>query len=150
MTKKNWLLIAFALALGVVYVRYFTGWFRPQPIQIAHTSRNLRARNLPPGAAPPLTFGLNRQCQLTEIKVVPLAAGQTNQDRLPVWHLISDSNSVPVKVFSYGQGIRGMRPAVIGSRAQPLETNVAYRLFVADGQAKGQHDFEIKPGNRSR
>jgi len=61
----------------------------------------------------------------------------------PVWHLISDSNSVPVKVFSYGQGIRGMKPAVAGSRAQPLETNVAYRLLVTAGKAKGQHDFEI-------
>ena len=44
MTKKNWLLLALALALGVVYFRYFTDWFRPQIIHIAHTNRNLRSR----------------------------------------------------------------------------------------------------------
>jgi hypothetical protein len=145
MTKKNWLLVAVALVLGVVYVRYFTDWFRPQTIHIAHASRNLRARAQPANAPPPLSFSLNRQCRLTEIKVVPLAAWSSNQDVSPVWHLISDSNSVPVRMFAYGQGIRGMKPAVAKSRAQPLETNVAYRLFVAAGKAKGQHDFEIKP-----
>jgi hypothetical protein len=145
MTKQNLLLIAFTLVLGVVYVRYFTDWFRPQTIQIAHTSRNLRARNQPANVPPPLTFGLNRQFKLTEILVVPLAGWQTNRNVPPVWHLISDSNSATVKVFSYGQGIRGMKPAVAGSRAQPLETNVAYRLLVIAGKAKGQHDFEIKP-----
>jgi hypothetical protein len=30
---------------------------------------------------------------------------------------------------------------------QSLETNVAYRLFIAAGKAKGQHDFEVG-GNR--
>jgi hypothetical protein len=150
MTKKNWLLLALALGLGVIYVRYFTGWFRPPTIHIAHTSRNLRSRAQPANASPPLNFGLNQQYRLTEITVVPLAIWQTNPSVSPVWHLISDSNSVPVRVFSYGQGIRGMKPAVAGSRAQPLETNVAYRLFVIAGKAKGQHDFKVNPGNRSR
>jgi hypothetical protein len=145
MTKKNWLLLALALVLGAVYIRYFTDWFRPQTIHIAHTTRNLRSRSQPANAPPPLNFGLNQQYNLTEITVVPLALWQTNRNVPPVWHLISDSNSVPVKVFSYGQGIRGMKSAVAGSRAQPLETNVAYRLFVIAGKAKGQHDFEIKP-----
>jgi hypothetical protein len=145
MTKKNWLLLALALALGVVYIRYFTDWFRPQTIHIAHTTRNLRSRSQPANASPPLNFGLNRQCRLTEITVVPLAIWQTNPNVPPVWHLISDSNSVPVRTFPYGQGIRGMKPAVAGSRAQPLETNVAYRLLVTAGKAKGQHDFTINP-----
>ena len=145
MTKRNWLLLAVALALGVVYARYFTDWFRPQTIQIAHTSRNLRLRGQRAGAAAPLTFGLSRQYRLTEIKVVPLAAWQSNQNVSPVWHLVSDSNSVPVRMFGYGQGVRGMKPALTGSRPQPLETNVAYRLFVTAGKIKGQHDFEIKP-----
>jgi hypothetical protein len=145
MTKRNWLLLALALALGVVYVRYFTDWFRPPTIHIAHTSRNLRQRAQPANVAPPLTFGLNRQYSLTEIKVVPLAGGQASPDVPPVWHLISDSNSAPVRMFAYGQGIRGMKPATAGARAQPLETNVAYRLFVAAGKVSGQHDFTLKP-----
>ena len=145
MTKRNWLLLAVALALGVVYARYFTDWFRPQTIQIAHTSRNLRLRGQRAGAAAPLTFGLSRPYRLTEIKVVTLAAWQSNQNVSPVWHLVSDSNSAPVRMFGYGQGVRGMKPALTGSRPQPLETNVAYRLFVTAGKIKGQHDFEIKP-----
>jgi hypothetical protein len=145
MTKKNWLLVACALALGVIYVRYFTDWFQPQTIHIAHTTRNLRSRARPANDSPPLNFGLNGQYRLTEITVVPLAAWQTNPNASPVWHLISDSNSVPVRTFSYGQGIRGMKPAVAGSRPQPLETNVPYRLFVTAGKIQGQHDFTLKP-----
>lgn len=90
-----------------------------------------------------LSFGLGGRFQLTEIKVVPLAAWQTNHSVAPVWHLISSSNSVPVNVFSYGQRIRGMQTAVAGARTLTLEPHVAYRLFVSAGKIQGQHDFEL-------
>ena len=35
-----------------------------------------------------------------------------------------------------------MKPEVPGARAQPLQPGVKYRLFVTDGSAKGQHDFQ--------
>ena len=36
-----------------------------------------------------------------------------------------------------------MDPAVEGSRPEPLQPGVTYRLFVAAGKIKGQHDFQI-------
>jgi hypothetical protein len=146
MTKKNLILLTLAVVLSVVYAVYFTDWFRPKTMQIFHTSRNLnlkpRAQRM--GAIPSLIFGVSRQVTLTEIKVVPLARWETNQEVLPIWHLESDSNSVPLKTFFYGQPIKGMRPAIKGTHAELPETNVVYRIFVTAGKIKGQHDFELK------
>ena len=144
MTKKNWLLVAVAVGLGAVYVVFFADWFQPKTLQIFHTSRALRARFMPAGQLPNLVFGLNHQIKLTRIKVVPLAEFQTNQNVLPLWHLVASSNAVPVKSFSYGQPLRGLKPMVPGARAQPLATNVTYRLFVEAGAVKGEHDFTLK------
>jgi hypothetical protein len=148
MTKKNWLMMVALVALAGVYVFYFTDWFKPKTIHISHTSRALRPRLANQAAARltpvPITFGVEPQCKLTEIIVVPLAAWQTNQNILPLWHLVTSSNAAPVKMFFYGQRIGGLKPAVPGAHAQPLATNVTYRLFVTAGKATGQHDFEIK------
>jgi hypothetical protein len=140
MTKKNLLLMLAALGLATVYVVWFSGWFQPKAVRIFHTNRNLRG-NMKVGSS--LTFGVNHATRFTELKVVPLNAYETNKDVVPVWHLISDSNSAPVKIFYYGQNIPGMRPALNGVRAEQLETNVPYRMFVTAGKVKGQHDFEL-------
>jgi len=144
MTKKNWCLIGITVLLAAVYIAFFTEWFKPQTVKIFHTSRNVRERNPQNGALPGLIFGINRQLKLTDLKVVPVTELATNQNSLPVWHLVSDSNSVPVKSFFYGQFIRGLKPAVPGSRPQVLKTNVTYRLFVVADKIKGEHDFELK------
>ena len=138
------------LGLAGVYVFYFTDWFKPKLIHISHTSRAFRSRFANPAvrpAATPITFGVEPECRPTEIKVVPLAAWQTNANTLPVWHLVASTNAAPVKMFFYGQRVRGLKPAIAGTRAEPLETNVVYRLFLTAGSAKGQHDFEIKSAN---
>jgi len=149
MTKKNWLLMVALIALAGVYVFYFTNWFKPKIIHISHTSRAFRPRSAGKARVNPdlvpITFGLEPQCQPTEIVVVPLAAWQTNQNTLPVWHLVASTNGTPIKMFTYGQRLRGLKPEVAGGHAQPLEPNVTYRLFVTAGKAKGQHDFEVKP-----
>jgi hypothetical protein len=143
--KKNWLLIVIAVVLTAVYVVYFTDRFKPKTIQIFYTSRDLHRRPQRAGEGmPSLIFGVNTPLKLTEIKVVPVAGFASNHDVLPLWHLVSDSNSVPVKAFFYGQFIRGMKPAVEGARPQPLDTNVNYRLILTAGQLKGEHDFELK------
>jgi hypothetical protein len=147
MTKKNLVLIFFALALVVVYMIWFTDWFRPATVRIFDTNRSLRPnlrRNLKGAALPNLMFGVNRTLRLTEVKVVAVNALETNKNSVPLWHLVSDSNSVPVKQFFYGQGIGGMRPAIKGVRPEPLETNVTYRLFLAAGKVRGEHDFELQ------
>ena len=144
MTKKNWLLISVAVALAAIYGAFFTDWFKPATVEIFHTNRTMHARFQRNGGVPSLIFGLNRQLKLTDVKLVSLDAFHTNKNSLPLWHLVSDSNSVPVKSFFYGQFIRGLKPAVPGSRPQPLETNVNYRLIVEAGKIKGEHDFELQ------
>jgi len=152
MTKKDWLLIFALVVLTTVYAVWFTDWFKPRIIQIASASRNTRwnpglhKANDPAAALPPF-FILGTPCRLTELKVVPLLEWQTNHEALPVWHLISSSNSVLVAKFPYGMNIRGMNPAVAGGRAQPLIPHVMYHLILKAGRAKGEHDFEAKPAD---
>ena len=132
------------VVVATVYVCFFTDWFRPKKITLFDTSRpmqHFRGRK----DLPFIMFGITEgKLKLTEVKVVPLDSYQKNPATSPVWHLISDSNSIPVQRFVYGQRIWGMKPFVVGLVPQPLETNVTYRLFVVAGGAKGEHDFEIK------
>lgn len=146
MNKRNFLSIACLVIAAGAYIFFFTDWFRPHPIEIFHTSRP-RAHyrrghrvNAAP-ETPTVQFGLVGTYRLTEIKVVPLDQWKTNSAVLPMWHLVSDSNSVPVKFFRYGQRIRGMKPEVANSRAKPLELGTTYRLFVKAGSSEGEHDF---------
>jgi hypothetical protein len=144
MDKKSQILIGFAVVLAAVYIVFFTNWFKPQTVNIFHTTRYVSYRRSTSGTMPELMFGLNQKLSLTEITLVSLAASQTNSVNVPLWHLVSSSNSTAVKSFFYGQYIRGLKPAVPGSRPQPLTTNVPYRLIIEAGKVKGQHDFELK------
>jgi hypothetical protein len=148
MIKKNWFLISVALLLAGVYAICFTGWFTPNIIRVksinARTSRAVRAGNRNDSTATiPILFKLGRPCKLTELKIVGLDEWQTNKNCLPLWHLVADTNSTPIgQPFYYGQRISGMKSEVPGARAQPLQAGVKYRLFVTDGSAKGEHDFQ--------
>jgi hypothetical protein len=133
--------------LATVYAIYFTDWFKPKTFKIFHTSRNLhpmRPGQVRTGVLTSLQFGVNRELRFTELKVVPLAAWETNKQALPLWHLISVSNSVPVKSFYYGQNIPGLHPAIMGTHSELPETNVTYRLFITAGKYSAYHDFELK------
>jgi hypothetical protein len=152
MTRKNWFLIAVALALAGVYVFYFTDWFKPKIIHITSINArnagfnrraNFASANATDSPTVPVIFKLGQPCKLTEIKVVVLDEWQTNKNVLPLWHLVANTNSVPInQPFNYGQNIRGMKPVVPGAHTQPLHPGVKYRFFVTDGSAKGQHDFQ--------
>ena len=139
--KKNLFLIGIVLVLAVVYIIFFTGWFRPKIIHISHTSRPAAGAR---GGSPVsrLAFSLGDYYELTEVKVVPLAEWQTNKEAQPLWHLVSDGSD-DVDHFFYGENIDGMDPAVDGSKPQPLQPGVIYRIFVAAGKARGWHDFQI-------
>ena len=144
MQKKTLTQLAILLVLAAVYVIFFSGWFRSQPLVIHSYARvssyAMRSRRPAP---PQLIFGFEDKMRLTEVKAVSLADLATNANPPPVWHLISDSNSLPVDSFRYGQTLRGMRPAVTGARAMMLESNQVYRLFVRAGKLRGQHDFTL-------
>ena len=145
--KKNWILVTVALAMAVIYAIYFTGWLRPGTIHIVSiNARVLRLhakKSSSEAAVIPIIFNLGRPCRLKELKVVVLEEWQTNKNCLPLWHLVADTNSAPItQPFYYGHKLPGMKPEVPGLDARPLEPGVKYRLFVTDGSAKGEHDFQ--------
>jgi hypothetical protein len=90
-----------------------------------------------------ISFGFDRPLRLKEISVVPRDSWLTNPFTAPLWHLVADSNSVPVGFVVYGGSVRGMRPARKGIGPEPLATNTVYRLLVTAGKVTGQHDFSI-------
>jgi hypothetical protein len=143
MNKKTWILVAVAIVLGAVYIIHFSNWFKPKIMSIAHNGRFGR-----------VNFTLGDTYRLTALKVVSVSALESNKYALPAWELKSDSNSVPVKMFSYGDRIRGMKPAVDNTRPEPLEPGTTYRIFVEAGSLKAQHDFTADasagPPNRAR
>ena len=143
MNKKNWILIGIAILLGAVYIIHFSNWFKPKVMAIAHNGRFGQ-----------VNFTLGTPFRLTSLKVVSVTALQSNKYALPVWELKSDSNSVPIKMFSYGERIRGMKPAIENIRPEPLEPGTTYRLFVEAGSLKAQHDFTAdtaaRPTSRAR
>ena len=151
MTRKHWILIALAVALGGLSLYLNKDWFAKDHIQITHRSRPARAgffsRKRPAAkeTVNPITFGFDRKLKLMSIQVIPVSEIETNKYPQPIWHLISDSNSVPTKTFAYGQPIRGMRPEVPGATADPLEPGTKYRLLVEADSFKGEHDFVPEP-----
>jgi hypothetical protein len=148
MPKKQLALLLVALLLFGAYAYYFTDWFVSENIQIVHSLRPVSAKRTrtrkiePSPAVNAVSFSLDRKCALTEVKVIPAANLATNKYAHPVWHLVSESNSIPLKAFVYGASIRGMHPKVKGAQADPLEPDVPYRLFVVAGDLKGEHEFK--------
>jgi hypothetical protein len=144
MTRKSLLQVLLVVALATVYGVCFTDWFHTKTLKISHTrSRNERFLSRHGLPLANVVFRVNPKACFTELKVMPLAEYETNKSTVAVWHLVSDSNSVPMDDFIYGQHIRGMHPAIKGVGAEALETNVTYRLFITAGSIKGQHDFEL-------
>jgi hypothetical protein len=142
--------------LGGISLYLNRDWFAKDTIQIYHRSRPARAslvrrKRTDPTANPavnPIIFGFSAKLKLTDVKVIPVSDIQTNKYPHPIWHLISDSNSVPTKDFSYGDSIRGMRPAIKGAIPDPLEPGVSYRLLVEADDFKATHDFVPVPSTR--
>jgi hypothetical protein len=145
MTKNGIALMAVAVILGLVYVRYFTDWFSKESIQIIPQIRPGRASSIPraPGApaVSPVSFAFDGKYRLTAVKVVSAEDYATNKYANPLWHLISDSNSVPTKAIVYGFPIKGMKPATPKARPEPLLPNVPYIMMVDAGKIHAQTNF---------
>ena len=144
MTKKSIVLIAVAAVLAAVYVAFFTDWFRHPQIQILPQIRPpQRNTKTAPGdvAVYPVTFAFDKKYQFTEIKVVALDDEKTNKFPHAVWHMISDSNSMPVKALVYGVNLRGMKPKVPRAQPESLVPDVTYHLYLQAGEAKGDVKF---------
>lgn len=145
MTKKVWTLIAAAIVLGGFSLYLNKDWFAKDNIQIFCRSRPARGfsrRSSPETAAvEPMVFWFDRKLKLTSLEVIPVCEVETNKYAEPVWHLVSDSNSAPVKTFTYGMRIQGMHPAVKGTAPDPLVPGISYRVLVEAGKDKTQRDF---------
>jgi hypothetical protein len=144
MTKKNLFLVALVLCLGGLSLYLNRDRFRPDSIQIGQRwipPRPWMVRRNPKPPSKVLIFLMDRKVQLTSVKVVPLADVRTNKYPHPIWELTTESNSVPVKEFVYGLPIRGMKPAVKGATADPLQPAMEYRLFVKAGSLATEYDF---------
>jgi hypothetical protein len=146
MTPKAKVLLACAVLLGIAYVIFFTDLFRKQHIQIITLVRPDRASTIPRprDSSPvyPVSFRFNKSYKFTSIKVVNATQYTTNKFILPLWHMVSDSNSVPRNAIVYGAPkIPGMRSAVARVKPQPLEAGVEYILLVEAGRLKAQTNF---------
>jgi hypothetical protein len=147
MTKKQWMLLALAVALGGFSLYLNRDWFAREDIHISHRSRPQRGffrrarSNTPTSATDPVLFGFDTKLKLKTVKVVPLSDIATNKYPHAIWHLISESNSAPIKEFTYGAPIPGMHAALKGVTADPLEPGVQYRLFIETEGRKAEHDF---------
>jgi hypothetical protein len=144
------MLLALAVVLGGLSLYFNRDWFAKSGIQIYHRSRPARAmmlRRKRPDTSPinPLVFGFNRELRLTALKVIPVSDIETNKFPLPIWSLVSESNSVPIRNLTYGANIQGMHPEVKGIAPEPLQPGVKYRLFIQAGSLKAEHDFTPEP-----
>jgi hypothetical protein len=149
MTRKTWTVLAAVVALGGVSLYLNRDWFAKPHIHISHMSARIPAFRGRPGQAPPVVkpilFGMDRTAQLTLVKVLSVQDLETNKYPHALWHLVTDSNSVPLHQFAYGMPIGGMRPFAKGTTADPLEPGVKYRIFIEAGSEKAQDDFEPLP-----
>ncbi len=148
MSKTKVILVVLGIVgLGCLSLYLNRDSFARETIQISHraspwlkSARAKRANDL----GVPVTFTLGGYYRLTSLKVVLASEIETNKYAHPVWALTTESNSLPTSSFVYGGGIRGMRPAVKGSRPDPLVPGVQYRLLVTTDKARqAQHDFCI-------
>lgn len=145
MTKNGIVLSILAVILGTCYVCFFTDWFQKETIQIIPTIRPSRPVANPrnPDLEPvyPVSFSFNGKYKLTSVKVVSAFDMATNNYPVPLWHLVSDSNSVPTKSIVYGYPIKGMKPAVPRARPEPLAPDVEYVLLLEAGHIKARTNF---------
>ena len=146
MTPKAKVLLACAVLLAAAYVIFFTDLFRKPTMKILVKLTPGRASAIPRplDSAPvyPVSFRLDRPYRLTSVKVVNTAEYATNKRVLPLWHMVSDSNSAPQQTIVYGAPrIPGMRTAVARAKPQPLEAGVQYTLLLDAGKIKGATNF---------
>jgi hypothetical protein len=149
MATKHWMLLALAVLLCGFSLYLNRDWFARDNIQLMHRSRPARGAFRRPGSdnplIDPLSFWFDRKVKLKSLKVIPVFNLETNKFPAPVWYLVSDSNSLPIKEFSYGMRIPGMRSALKDTAPDPLEPGVKYRLLVQSGSQKVEHDFVPEP-----
>ena len=142
MTKNAVAMVCVAVVLAGIYIYYFTDLINPPIIQIISQSRPVAPQRWSRSRVQPVSFKLDGKYRLTSLKVVALESYRTNKYAIPVWHLVSPSNSVPINGFIYGMSIQGMKPAKTNTRPDRLEPDHTYRIIIEAGRARGHDDFK--------
>jgi hypothetical protein len=96
MSKKNVFLIGLVLVLGTIYAVYFTDWFKKPLIEISARVRMSSGRR-GVGDELQVSFSFDSKVKLTEVKVFAVNDLETNKYPHAVWHLITETNSIPTK-----------------------------------------------------
>lgn len=152
--SKTKIISVTVLLLGLIGLSIYLNrdYFRTEGIQITHRLSpwmrdkrpNARANDL----GVPVTFMLNGFYKLTSVRVFESAKIETNKYAVPLWRIISDSNSVATSSFNYGSYIKGMHPEAKGTRPEALQPGITYRLVVVtDKKLEAQHEFTIATNN---
>jgi hypothetical protein len=141
MQKKELKWIAVLLVVAGLYVVFVVHPFRKRQIGVTVSVRPSRH---PGENVFPVFFTLNNSYKLKSVEVLPLENRQLTPGAVPVWHLVSDSNSVPLRAFRYGQPIRGMKPALAGVHPDALVPGTVYRMLLTTADAACQIDFKAQ------
>lgn len=140
MKNRTLFLIFAALILGAVYAYKFTDWFAKREIQIKYRSMPGRSA----GSGNSVSFYLDKEYKITSVKVISVDDAATNKFPRALWHLVSDSNSIPVTDFMYGGKIAGMKPKIAALLPEPLQASGHYRILLEAGKLKGEKDFQTR------
>ena len=151
MKKKEIFLVVLTVVLAGLYIIFFTDLFAPKFIKIQHSVRPFRAAWGPGGRTTNsndkltyvISFVLNREWKLDEVKVVPASEFSTNKYAHPVWHMVAEKKSQPTKGFIYGGVIPGMHPSVAGAEPDSLDPGVTYKVIVRSGKIQGEDEIEL-------
>ena len=144
MKSQTKFLIFVAVILGAIYAYRFTDWFGEKKIQIKYKVIAGRGPAKSSAADPIIFYLIDQEYRLTSIKVISADEAATNKYPHAYWHLVSDSNSVPVSDFMYGANIAGMKSKIAGLMPQSLEVGANYRIFIEAGKIKGEKDFQAR------
>ncbi|MDB6025869.1 MAG: hypothetical protein JWM68_2092 [Verrucomicrobiales bacterium] len=162
--KRQISLVFLALVLGGAYVYFFTDLFKSaRPIEIYATvrpsvtqmqrshsrDRDKEKEKEPAAETYPVSFTFRQDYRINEIKVVSAEEFKTNKYAHPLWHMISDSSSRPMKGFTYGSKIAGMKPSLPRGKAEALQTDVTYLLLIDAGKNQGEISFKTKAVKQS-
>jgi hypothetical protein len=141
MRNKDFIWIAVLVVLAGVYAVFFSHWFDKRQMAINASIRPSRRTD---ATVFPVVFTLNADFRLTSVEVIPMTGDKFDPTATPVWHLVSDSNSVPTHAIRYGQNIGGMKPALKGVRPEALTPGVIYRAIVSAGDISAYTDFKTQ------
>jgi hypothetical protein len=152
MTRKQWLLLAFALMLGGISLYLNKDYFAGDNIHIYHRSRPARMglfrrkkTTAEDSLVDPVLFGFDRKLKLKAVQVIPIADIETNKYPHAIWDLVSESNSVPTRDLTYGIPLKGMHARISGTFPDQLQPGERYRLLIETASKKAQHDFIPAP-----